>query len=232
MRLRPFVAAAALTVLAFTGAACSGSAPAPHVSAAPDTPDPAAAQEAARNGLHSLLVAAMTGSFSSQAQSLADSSYFDIRLQMVPIWTQRDDGAWLYVEQAAAAALDRPYRQRVYRVTAEEDGSFRSEVFSIPEPLRFAGAWREEAPLADITPDSLEVREGCAVILHPTETGFRGSTVDAECQSSLRGASYATSEVVVRPDRIESWDRGFDAEGEQVWGAVEGPYIFLRTSQP
>jgi hypothetical protein len=37
----------------------------------------------------------------------------------------------------------------------------------------------------------------------------------------------ATSEVVVSPGRIESWDRGFDAEGVQVWGAEKGAYVFL-----
>ena len=37
----------------------------------------------------------------------------------------------------------------------------------------------------------------------------------------------ATSEVVVSPGRIESWDRGFDAEGAQVWGAEKGAYVFL-----
>ena len=32
-------------------------------------------------------------------------------------------------------------------------------------------------------------------------------------------------------DRIgarAAWDRGFDAEGRQVWGAVAGPYVFER----
>ena len=62
------------------------------------------------------LVEWMTGSFSSQAQAQADERYYDIRLEMVPIWTDRDDGRWLYVEQAAASALERPYRQRIYRV--------------------------------------------------------------------------------------------------------------------
>ena len=58
------------------------------------------------------LVDWMTGSFSSQAQSLEDEEYFDIRLEMVAIWPMRSDGLWLYVEQASASALDRPYRQR------------------------------------------------------------------------------------------------------------------------
>ena len=175
------------------------------------------------------LAAWMTGSFSSSAQAAADEAYFDIRLEMVPIWEER--GRWLYVEQAAATALDRPYRQRVYRLSREPDGAFRSEVYALPEPLRFAGAWCEVAPLADLTAEDLVLREGCAVILERVdEATFGGSTAGTGCESTLRGATYATSEVVVTSDGIESWDRGFDAEGTQVWGAEKGPYLFDKVA--
>ena len=71
------------------------------------------------------------------------------------------------------------------------------------------------AKLDALSPEKLEVRQGCAVILaKESRKAFSGSTVDEECTSSLRGATFATSEVTVTKDRIESWDRGFDAEGE------------------
>ena len=54
----------------------------------------------------------MTGSFSSEEQARSDADFYDIRLQMVRVWPERQDGCWLYVEQAAADSLDRPYRQR------------------------------------------------------------------------------------------------------------------------
>ncbi len=171
----------------------------------------------------------MTGSFSSAAQAEADESYFDIRLEMVPIWEARDDGPWLYVEQAAAANLERPYRQRVYRLSEEAPGVFRSRVFAIPDPLRFAGAWRDEDPLSELAPQDLEPRQGCDVLLlREDDSLFTGSTSGSACVSTLRGANYATSEVDVAADRITSWDRGFAADGEQVWGAERGPYVFLK----
>jgi hypothetical protein len=171
----------------------------------------------------------MAGSFSSAAQAAADTNCFDIRLEIVPVWGAREDGPWLYVEQAAAGHLERPYRQRVYHVIAGDSGEVVSEVFTIPDPLRFAGAWRDEAPLAALAPDSLELREGCGVVLRRTEQGpFVGGTVGTGCASTLRGAAYATSEVELGPDRLTSWDRGFDADGNQVWGAVTGPYVFDR----
>jgi hypothetical protein len=169
------------------------------------------------------LVDWMTGSFGSGRQAASDSAYYDIRLEMVRIWTARTDGAWLYVEQAVAASTDRPYRQRVYHVTQIENDLFKSEVFAIPEAQDHAGEWRVEEPLADLTPEDLEPRKGCAVFLRRSATGeFDGSTVGRSCASGLRGAAYATSEVTVGPGRIESWDRGFDEHGVQVWGAEKG----------
>ncbi|MEW6411300.1 MAG: chromophore lyase CpcT/CpeT [Candidatus Zixiibacteriota bacterium] len=175
------------------------------------------------------LVEWMTGSFSSREQSLADSNFYDIRLHMVPIWPDREDGAWLYVEQAAATNLDEPYRQRIYHLVLRYDGTFVSEVYTFEEPLRFAGAWKEPFRLNVLSPDSLTERAGCSIYLQlENETAFVGSTRDTDCESDLRGASYATSEVKITESALYSWDRGFDAEGNQVWGARTGGYIFKK----
>ncbi|MFH2051153.1 MAG: chromophore lyase CpcT/CpeT [bacterium] len=177
-----------------------------------------------------VLVAWMTGSFSSGAQAEADpDNYYDIRLEMAPIWPGRTDGAWLYVEQAAASSLDQPYRQRVYRVREVEPGLFASEVYELPDPDAAVGAWRDPARLAGLTPDDLIPREGCTVYLRRQSDGsFTGGTRDRECGSSLRGATYATSEITLQGNRLESWDRGWDTAGVQVWGAEKGPYVFVK----
>jgi len=173
----------------------------------------------------------MSGSFSSQAQSLADTSYFDIRLEMAPVWTSRTDGHWFYVEQAVSTYLDHPYRQRVYHLTEDPPGTFRSDIYLLRDPIRFAGAWRDAEPLAAMTSDSLILKDGCTVFLTRTEDGaFEGETVVGECGSQLHGAAYATSEVRVTAERLVSWDRGWDAEGNHVWGAEDGGYIFERVT--
>jgi CpeT protein len=239
------------------------------------------------------LVEGMTGTFSSAAQAAADpDNFFDIRLQMVPIWTDRaePDGArWLYVEQASAEALDRPYRQRVYRVSkasweevsprlkqAQEAAANASsslpttnkgewcltpEIFRIEpvsaqaqavrrdgyvsrvytlagDPLLFAGAAGNAAKLIALnalTPEQLTERAGCEVFLlrdasSGEEPSFMGGTIGRGCASDLRGASFATSEVVIDAKGLTSWDRGFNAAGEHVWGAEKGGYRFERVS--
>lgn len=175
----------------------------------------------------------MTGTFSSAAQAEADpENYFDIRLVMLPIWPERDDGPWLYVEQASTRALERPYRQRVYRLSRQGE-AYRSEVYELPgDPLRHAGAWsRGTGLLTGVKPRDLRLREGCAIVMELGADGrFVGETGERSCVSTLRGAAFATSEVVIEPDRLTSWDRGWDAKGQQAWGATEGAYVFDRTS--
>lgn len=174
----------------------------------------------------------MTGEFASSAQAAADSNYLDVHLRAARIWTERTDGAWLYVEQSLATAPDDPYRQRVYRLR-ESDSVFESSVFEIPDARRYVGAASDTARFASLAPDSLIAREGCAVRLRRVAEGaFEGGTVGSDCTSALRGAVYATSEVRVTPDGTTSWDRGFDRDGVQVWGAATGPYRFDRIPPP
>ena len=176
------------------------------------------------------VAARLTGSFDSSRQAAEDPRYFDVSLRVAPVWPERDDGPWLYVEQALASAPDRPYRQRVYRLL-ERDGEVVSEVYALPgDPLDFAGAWRRPGAFDGISPADLAQRAGCDVVLSHDAglDAYVGGTQGRGCASDLNGAAHATSEVRLFADRLESWDRGYDAGGVQVWGAEAGPYVFRR----
>lgn len=175
----------------------------------------------------------LAGSFSSAAQAARDPEYFEIDLHMTPMWTWRDDGPWLYVEQAVATTPDRPYRQRVYQLGRAGDGRLWSRVYEFPEPLSHAGAWKSGSPLSELSPEDLEERVGCAITLtwDDRSESFTGSTAGQGCPSRLNGAAYATSQVVLEAGRMLTWDRGYDTTGQQVWGATEGGYEFVRVGE-
>jgi hypothetical protein len=171
----------------------------------------------------------MTGTFSSEAQSREDADFLHIVLHTKRIWPDRSDGVWLYVEQAVASAADRPYRQRVYHVRRVGEDLFASSVFTFDDPLERAGAWRAETPLADLSPADLKPRVDCTIYLKLRSDGaFEGSTLGRLCSSKLRGSTWASSEVVIGPDGLVSWDRGWDDKGAQVWGAEKAGYRFDR----
>lgn len=176
----------------------------------------------------------MAGTYTSEAQASTDpDNYFNVRMILVPVWTGRKDGRWLYVEQAKADSLDQPYRQRLYRLTAK-GRRFESVSYALPnEGFDFIGAWRDPSRFDAITPQMLTQREGCELVLEWDEGAqrFSGSTVGRNCASQLQGAEYTTSEVTVTPTTIDSWDRGFDTAGNQVWGARMGGYRFVKVSK-
>jgi len=167
----------------------------------------------------------MEGSFSSYEQSLIDTNYFSINLEMHRIWGERTDAIWLYVEQAVSKRIESPYRQRVYKVTQQGD-NFISEVFELENAKDYVGLYNDKTVFKMISPTDLLKREGCAVIMRFTGKSYKGSTKDYDCSSTLYGATYATSEVEIYPNKIISWDRGFNTEHTHIWGSENGPYIF------
>jgi hypothetical protein len=172
----------------------------------------------------------MEGSFSSEEQHKQDTAFMHVVLHMKRIWHGRTDGAWFYVEQAMASAQDRPYRQRVYHVRRVEQGMIESAVYAFKNPDAVKGAWQDTTLVSTLLPKDLVKRRGCEVFLQADFGAYHGRTMGMACASDLRGASYATSDVTIKHDRFITWDRGYDAANEQVWGSTAGPYIFLRTT--
>lgn len=171
----------------------------------------------------------MQGHFDSETQAKTDKDYFPISLEMRPILIEGQAGLWLYVEQAMMSALDKPYRQRVYQVSVAPNGEIASAVFTLKNPEKFVQAWTKNT-LATLNFEALEPRDGCTVYLKREQDAFVGGTQGKKCVSDLRGASYAVSNVRIDASQLTSWDRGFDNNDKQVWGAEKGPYIFLRAN--
>lgn len=179
------------------------------------------------------VAALLAGTFDSKGQAGANPEAFRaVRLVSVRVPKSRlGSGApVLYLEQALLATPDKPYRQRFYRIEETADGGVVSRVFEPKEPIAVSGKWRDPSDLALYGPGDVVERIGCAVRLKKTAEGWEGSTEGTSCPSALSGARYATSRVRLAPERVESWDRGYDLEDRQVWGAKEGPYVFERRS--
>lgn len=175
------------------------------------------------------LSAVLQGSYNNEAQSRADADYFDIRMRIARIWRWRTDAVWLYMEQSLASMQGKPYRQRIYRLVQKNDTTVESAIFILRYPLRFAGEWRRENLLKHQTPDSLAEMSGCGIVLYRKRNGvYSGATTGSNCSSELRKAVYSTSDIIISADKLVMWDRGFDASGKQVWGAIKGGYEFVK----
>jgi len=169
----------------------------------------------------------LNGRFDSSEQARQNPAFFSIQLESCRVNAPEIGAHVLYVEQASMRSLGEPYRQRLYHVTGTETGEITSTIYSLNNPGSAIGLCARDG-IADFRITDVTERTGCTVFLTWTGDEFTGGTRGEECSSRLGGASYATSEVVLRADALESWDRGFDSNGLQVWGATEGAYIFVR----
>ncbi len=188
---------------------------------------PAAAQQARAEALAEVL----SGSFTTIEQSATDG-WGHVESELVRIWPDREDGVWLYQENAWLgdspeetdwSAKNRPYFQRIIRLVQTDETTVLRTIYSMTEPESVVGAY--ESP-ETIEPDQL----GASSCSGPVERIAEGWWVAdfPTCPSSLRGAVRTHSRSIHGPDGFVNWDRGFTAEGEVAWGPAEGGYIFER----
>jgi len=190
-----------------------------------------AAAPARGNEALDLYVQMTTGSFSSAAQAATDERYGTALWHIGEIWPGRDDGRWLYAENWFGEA-ERPYRQRITRLTVAPDGSLLARGYRLPETAPYVGAWEDPALLAELAPADLEPVEGCDVTLVRTgERRFEGNTHGRECSNSYKGAAYVVSRSVLTDEYMLNWDRGIAADGRVVWGPEAGGYRFRPVAE-
>jgi len=181
---------------------------------------PLAADQAAR---------LLPGRFDSAAQASADPAYRALQLTACRVSAPELGPSVFYVEQAQMEELERPMRQQLQviepRVPSGTLAAIR--VFDLKLPEYSVGlCTRHQTGV--YTRAEVQERVGCTVTLLWSGTSFHGETSGTACPSTLRGARYATSDVVLDEAGMRIWDRGFDASGRQVWGPDKGPYVFKR----
>ncbi|HKL62124.1 MAG TPA: CpcT/CpeT family chromophore lyase [Woeseiaceae bacterium] len=178
-----------------------------------------------------LYVEMTTGSFSSAAQAAVDDRYGNVVWHIAEIWPGRDDGRWLYAENWFGEA-QKPYRQRITRLTVAEDGSLLARGYRLPEKEPYVGAWEDPSLLADLSPSDLEAVAGCDVTLvRAGARRFEGTTQGRQCRNSHRGAAYVVSRSVLTDEYMLNWDRGIAADGRVVWGPEAGGYRFRPVAE-
>jgi CpeT/CpcT family (DUF1001) len=133
---------------------------------------------------------------------------------------------YLYQEQAIHDKLTHPYRQRILEISSSPASqTIRSRSYKLADQAK----WINFCDRADrqIQPQDFPTVV-CAVFLKPTAEGFSGTTEATGCPANVRGAVMIRNRIRLHPNGMDTWDRGYDAQGKQVWGAGDAPYQFLR----
>jgi hypothetical protein len=172
----------------------------------------------------------LLGTMDSSLQSIDDPSYFDVSLRHCEVVV--DGGQipleYLLVLQSISTAPT-PYRVRVTQLQVDLNvEAVTTTNFQLADGIDVAGFC--DRPLSErrLSKSDLVVNR-CTTYLRKDGERYIGGTVSEGCPSSINGAVRVTSEVELGPNSLSSWDRGWKADGSQAWGAVRGPYQFMRT---
>ncbi len=173
----------------------------------------------------------LAADFSNQAQALENPPFFaHIRVCMRPLPWALLDGLSLYVEQAYDYELHSPYRVRVLQLISR-DQHIEIANYLVQNESQFYGASRNKDRLTSLTTAQLTPLPGCNMIVTWDGQSFQGKvTPGKQCLVERRGkTTYLDSEFTINAQQFISLDRGRDPLTDaQVWGAIAGPFRFLR----
>lgn len=168
----------------------------------------------------------ITGEFTSAEQAGKDKAYKSASLNNIQIWPNATNGAWIYSEESLNSDPDNPIQQRVFFISEITDSEFSIDVYNLPNKENYIGAWRNPETFSDISVFDLRFKDGCTLFLFYDGFQYAGATNTGTCPNDTEGATYTTSSIILVPDEIHLWDRGYDMEDKLKWGSEKGPYIY------
>ncbi len=140
----------------------------------------------------------------------------------------------LYIETARADSPDQPYRAAFLQLYRRQ-GEVRMRTLEVRDPNNpinnlLLGMWAVPQYMPDIPRDAMIAT--LDLEFTKTDDGWVGET-PYPYPTALGGAFEMTSRMKLTEGRIESADRGYNADGDVVWGASEGDtYVFEPTASP
>ncbi len=169
--------------------------------------------------------------FSNQQQAFDNPPLFaHIRVCMRPLPYQLLDGLSLYLEQAYDITLNQPYRVRILKLVPSED-HIDIENYAIDQEAEFYGGSRDPQRLENLKTEHIKKLPGCTFITKWTGKSFRGEVEPGKACTVVRKGktTYLNSHFEINEDKFISHDTGCDPETDkQVWGAIAGPFEFVR----
>ena len=175
----------------------------------------------------------LIGVMDTSAQAAANPKAPSVRMTTCKVTVKNrtdslDRTIFLYQEQALTSDLTQPYRQRFLQISPRPySQSVQSLSFKPMQTETWIGFCNR--PESDRTLDAKDLGQPvCSVFLRQVGEVFIGSTPADGCPANFRGAVRITNRVVLSTTSMETWDRGFDAQGKQVWGAQSSSYQYRR----
>lgn len=180
-------------------------------------------------------VATMLNGTWETAEAVKESDGEDsVKMVMQVATVAASDGQpMMYAEISRADQMDQPFRQTLFGLYRYK-GQIRLRTYEFMMPKvglgALVGMWAAPDFFPAIGPDGRIAT--LDVTLAPKNGGFAGST-PYPYPTALGGAVEMTSQVELLQGKMTTADRGYDAEGNVVWGVEQGDqWVWNRIDNP
>ena len=130
-----------------------------------------------------------------------------------------------YVQQSRADTRSKPYRQRLYRFSADEvEGAVKLEIFRLKNEAKYLDAQRKPELFSGLAPDQLQATPGCEVWWRydAARQSFAGTMKPGACNyvSPRTGQRVIVSDTLeLSADQLSINDQARDEAGKHVFGS-------------
>lgn len=169
----------------------------------------------------------LVGTMDTTAQAAANPKAPSVRMTTCPVAiAESPQDTYLYQEQALTKDLDHPYRQRLLKLYYDPStAKIASESYKLVNATAWIGLCQKPKTQRQLTLGDRD-QSVCIVWLAPVPDGFWGETPPQGCPAQIRGAIAITNTIHLMEAGMDTWDRGLDAQGNQVWGAKDSAYQY------
>ncbi len=174
------------------------------------------------------IAGALSGSWKT-TEAVGEEEPVEICMSIAPVRLEALPDA-MYVEIARADSLDRPYTRSFFQLYRRQ-GAIRMRTLELRDPNSdlqnmVTGLWTVPEHMPQIQMEALRGTLDLEIVA--SGGGWVGET-PYPYPNATKGAVEMTSNITIAPDRLETADRGYDADGNVVWGSSEGEsYVFER----
>lgn len=140
-------------------------------------------------------------------------------------------GQWIYYQVNHRADLS-VYRQRVLQLESLPDGRVRQTAWMFEDAGAHADLWNKPDMLEALSLETLSagLEDGCAQVWSLSDGVWTGTVDPDTCtiDSARRGTQIRIgADSLLSNESLSLAERGFNLEGEQLWGTTPGDYYEL-----
>jgi len=170
----------------------------------------------------------LQGNYTNKTQVKNEKDIQEYELHIAPIWEDREDEHWLYVERRNINEPNIPVHQRVVKIFENMD-FIKQQVFFIPSAKDYLDGWRQVEVFDSLKPEQLLKQRGCTVFFKETEKdNFKGITLGKSCANRFKGAKYSRTDMNVKEEEMRWLEQGFDENNMFIWGPEHGGIQFVK----